>query len=168
MRLALKRLFAYWIDFVILGTVLIGLQLLVYKIASGFPFDVFDEGYEIELWVLGTMSLPVWGYFIYFESRKQQTLGKKWLGLRVINAHGNPISLRQAILRTAVRLLPWELTHWIVLVPEPWWNTQTPGNQSWIYLPNGILLLYLVIIFSAKGSLACHDHVARTRVTEMD
>ncbi|WP_270407466.1 hypothetical protein [Paenibacillus timonensis] len=44
------------------------------------------------------------------------------------------------------------LTHGIILVPEPWWSVETPVRSEWIYLPNGIMLIYLVILFSTKGN----------------
>lgn len=166
MKLALKRLFAYWIDFMLLAAVLVALQGLVNAVSSGFPFAYFDKGIEVELWVLGTMSLPVWGYFILMERRYGQTLGKKCLGLRVTDDQGKPIHVGQALIRTAVRLSPWEMTHGIILVPEPWWSVEIPAHPGWIYLPNGILLIYLVILFSTKGNQTFHDVVAGTKVIE--
>ncbi|EES74940.1 MULTISPECIES: RDD family protein [Paenibacillus] len=164
MILALKRLFAYWIDFTMLAVILVSLQWLINAAASGFPFDDFDKGIEIELWVLATMSLPVWSFFTVMELRDGQTFGKKWLNLRVTNRRGEPIRLWQALARTAVRLLPWEMTHAIILVPEPWWSVETPAHPGWIYLPNGLMIVYLVILFSTKGSRTCHDLVAGTKV----
>ena len=164
MRLALKRLLAYWIDFTMLAAALVAIQWLVNFAASGFPFSEFDKGIEIELWVLATMSLPVWSYFIVMELRHGQTYGKKWLNLCVTNRQGDPIQFGQALARTAVRLLPWEMTHAIILVPEPWWSVDTPAHPGWIYLPNGLMIVYLVILFSTKGSRTCHDLVAGTKV----
>lgn len=88
MILALKRLFAYWIDFTMLAVILVSLQWLINAAASGFPFDDFDKGIEIELWVLATMSLPVWSFYCDGAARWTD-VWKKWLNLRVTNRRGS-------------------------------------------------------------------------------
>jgi len=165
MLLSIRRLLAYGVDFVLLAMVLIGLQMSVYAMTSGFPFDRFDHGYEIEWWVLATMSLPVWLYFILCERLFQKTVGKKLLALKVTDRTGSNINVAQALARTAVRLLPWELTHPIVLVPEPWWSVEEPGNLYLIYIPNALLLLYIAALFWNRGAKSIHDGLAGTRVT---
>jgi uncharacterized RDD family membrane protein YckC len=164
MILALRRLAAYWLDFVVLAAVLVGLQLVLYKIGSGFPFDALETGAAIELWVLATMSLPVWSYFILGERRWGRTIGKRWLRLSVIGSRGGAPTLKQAFLRTLVRLVPWEMTHFIVLVPDPWWQAEQPGNMPWILLPNGLIVLYAAMLFITKGTRGVHDLLAGTRV----
>jgi uncharacterized RDD family membrane protein YckC len=99
---------------------------LLYKTTSGFPFNFLNKGYEIELWVLISMSLPVWLYFIYCELYNQQTVGKRLLRLIVMNKEGSKININQALIRTLIKLLPWELTHIIVLIPKPWWSIEMP------------------------------------------
>ncbi|MFG1731044.1 RDD family protein [Paenibacillus sp. 843] len=111
MKLFLKRLVAYWLDIILIALILIFLQLLMYKTTSGFPFDYLHEGIEIEIWVLLSMSLPVWTYFITFEMYKQQTIGKRLLRLIVMDKEGSKINFYQALCRSFIRLLPWELTH---------------------------------------------------------
>lgn len=54
--------------------------------------------------ILIFVFLMQWFYHVYFEVyRKGQTPGKKWLGLRVLDAGGTPISLGQSILRNLMR-----------------------------------------------------------------
>ena len=167
MKLSLKRLIAYWLDFVILASVFVGLQRLLSNITSGFPFRFFDKGYEIEIWVLLTVSLPVWAYFICCETYKRQTIGKRWLRLIVTNREGSKISFRQALFRTFIRLLPWELTHLIILVPDPWWTAEQAGNRHWIYIPNLLMVLYVAVLFANKGDRGVHDYMAKTRVKQL-
>lgn len=73
MKLTIRRLIAYWLDVTLIAIVLIGAQLLLYFISSGFPFDYLNQGFEIELWVLATISFPVWIYFIWSELTYQKT-----------------------------------------------------------------------------------------------
>ena len=167
MKLSLKRLIAYWLDFVLLAIILVGLQWLLYKTTSGFPFDFLDKGYEIELWVLLSMSLPVWLYFIYWEMYKQQTFGKRLLKLVVMNKEGSRIDVYQALGRTFLRLLPWELSHLILLVPTPWWSIEEPANQSLIYIPNIIMIFYIIVLFANKGDKGVHDYITKAKVMEL-
>ena len=164
MKLSIKRLLAYWIDFVILAVVLVSLQGLLYFTTSGYPFNDLKEGYEIEIWVLLSMSLPVWLYFIGCELYFQQTIGKRMLKLRVTKMDGSRINLHQVLIRTFVRLLPWELTHLIILVPEPWWGIEQPSNLYLIYIPNLLMLLYIVVLIATKGKMGVHDFIVKTRV----
>jgi uncharacterized RDD family membrane protein YckC len=165
MRLAIRRLAAYWLDFVILAGVLAGGQALLNLATGGFPFDRFKAGFEIELWVLATISLPVWCYFIGMEYKKGRTIGKKLLKLEVTEREGLRLTLRQAFVRTFVRLLPWELTHLIVLVPEPWWDAD-PANPQLVYIPNMLILLYIAVLAVSGGKRTLHDAAAGTRVRD--
>lgn len=167
MKLSLKRLLAYWLDFVVLAVVLVGVQLLIYTVTSGFPFDYLDKGYQIESWVVLSMSLPVWAYFIYFETTRRQTPGKRLLKLAIVDDRKPKLSFLQALGRTFVRLLPWEMTHLIILVPDPWWDVEEPSNQALIFIPNLLILAYIVVLFVNKGRRGIHDYVARTKVKEL-
>jgi uncharacterized RDD family membrane protein YckC len=167
MKLTIRRLIAYWLDVTLVAIVLIGAQLLLYFISSGFPFDYLNQGFEIELWVLATISFPVWLYFIWSELTYQKTIGKQLFGLKVMSDEGFNLTFRQALVRTFFKLLPWELTHLIILVPEPWWNVDEPKNVLWIYLPNAMMILYIAVVLSGRGVKGFHDYPARTRVVSI-
>ncbi|WP_145135144.1 RDD family protein [Paenibacillus sp. Y412MC10] len=164
MKLTLVRLTAYGLDFIMLAVVLVGFQLAAYHLTGGFPFDRLDKGYQIECWVLATMSFPVWLYFIVSEYFFGATLGKKLLRLSVTRRDGGRISFIQAAGRTCLKLLPWELTHLIVLVPDPWWSIQEPPYPALVLIPNGMILLYIVFLLLNRGKRALHDIPAGTSV----
>jgi uncharacterized RDD family membrane protein YckC len=165
MMFAARRLAAYWLDFVMLGGALAGGQALLHLATGGFPFDRFKAGYEIELWVLATMSLPVWCYFVGMEYARGQTVGKRLLKLKAVSRDGSRLGFRQALLRTFVRLLPWELAHLIVLVPDPWWNAD-PARPELIYVPNAVMLLYIAVLAASGGKRTLHDAAAGSRVVD--
>lgn len=164
LKLSFMRLAAYAADFTLLAAVLAGSQWLLNGLTGGFPFDLLQRGYQIELWVLLTVSLPTWLYFVWMEKRTGRTLGKRLLRLAVENRQGGPPSLSQAFVRTLIRLLPWELTHLIILVPDPWWGAEQPANVALIYIPNAMLVLYVAYLFAHRGTRSIHDAVSRTRV----
>lgn len=166
MIFSLRRLLAYWLDFVLLAAMLVSAQVLLNAITAGFPFAYLETGFAIEGWVLLSMSLPVWGYFIICEKVTGQTVGKRLLKLRVADKDGSNIRWTQAFIRTLIRLLPWEMTHLILLVPTPWWSGAEPHNPYWILLPNLLILVYTVCLFVNKGNKAIHDYVAKTTVVE--
>lgn len=168
MKLTIRRLLAYWLDVTLAAGILIGAQLLLYYISSGFPFDALDQGYEIELWVLATISLPVWLYFIWCELSLQKTIGKKLLGLQVVSEVDSRLTFFQVLVRTFIKLLPWELTHLIILVPEPWWSVDEPKNVLWICLPNAMMIIYIAVVLSGRGVKGFHDYPARTRVISIE
>lgn len=164
LALSVRRLAAYWIDFAVLALLLVGPQLLVSTLTGGFPFSTLTEGYQIELWVLLTISLPVWAYFLLCERLAGRTLGKRLLKLSVRDVSGNRIGWDQAFLRTFVRLLPWELTHIIILFPEPWFQVAEPKNTALLYIPNAMIILYVAVLVKNHGVRALHDLLANTRV----
>jgi len=164
--LSVRRLLAYGTDFVLLAAILIGIQMLLYRTTGGFPFDRFASGLQIEAWVVATMSLPVWTYFIWNERRSGATIGKRLFRLKVTGEAGSGIARKQAFTRTAVKLLPWELTHLIVLVPQPWWDVDTPPHFALIYIPNALMVLYIIALLINRGERGIHDVCARTRVID--
>lgn len=164
MKLAIRRLAAYWLDFVLLAAVLIGGQWLLNVLTSGFPFRLLEKGYQIELWVLASMSLPVWLYFILCEKYRRQTISKRLFRLKVVSTRGAELGIGQAVARTFIKLLPWELTHLIILIPDPWWGMEEPENLAWIYIPNLLMVVYIVVLFASKGTKGVHDYFSNTTV----
>ena len=162
--LSLKRLMAYWIDFILLALILCGCQWFLYTLTAGFPFDQLKAGYEIELWVLATISTPVWVYFICSEYYYQQTIGKRLMKIKVESKDGSAVSLSQIVRRTAVRLFPWETTHLVILVPHPWWSSDESELSYFIYIPNILIMIYIMVLFVSKGKAAVHDRISNTTV----
>lgn len=121
-----KRALAYLIDFIVLSitaNVVFGLLFAPLFFAQmgarggGFdPFEPFDffEGMDYlgpagftfafvsgALWLVASV-----GYHAWFESTRQQTLGKMALRLRVVRTDGAPITTREAIIRNVVKAHP--------------------------------------------------------------
>lgn len=63
-----------------------------------------------------TLILPVILYFALQEgSARQATFGKRRAGLRVIRAGGGRLDLGRALLRSALKFLPWQMAHTAVI-----------------------------------------------------
>lgn len=162
MKKASIRLLAYGIDFGILFSVLIGIQLIVYFLTNGFPFNLFFKGYQIYFWVMFTISLPTWLYFIITEySTKQSSVGMRFFRLKVFSTKNQKPSFKEIFIRTFIRLLPWEITH-ISLIPI--YFSANPELNIGIWLADLIIVLYVVVIFLKKGKMTVHDYFAGTYV----
>lgn len=80
----------------------------------------------LDLGAAALTVLPVGAYLAVTEAgRHRATPGKRWQGLQVVTADGAAIGWRRAVVRNAVKLLPWQLAHlavsrWMVGVdPSP-------------------------------------------------
>ena len=112
-----------------------------------------------------TLVLPVILTFAYLEgSGRQATLGKGRVHLVVTDADGRPPGFRRALVRSALKFLPWQLAHTAVF-------QLAAGSTSlaFVALSIGAQLLVsasvLVMAMDARHR-ALHDWVAGTRVEE--
>lgn len=170
----LKRIGAYLVDVTLLFIVY-GLTqtFLLTPLRNLWSTDWMRSGLWLEAYVLVTVSFPVWLYFALSESSAwQATLGKRLLGLRVTGLAGQHLSFGQALLRTVIKLLPWEFTHLIVTLPTPMWTDPQAGADDPVMglryaLFSGVYILlgvYLVTIWVTPRKQSVHDLVAQTLV----
>lgn len=83
-----SRLIAYLIDMVIVA-IPAGIVEIIFTNQSGRISPIGAILYVV----------IAFGYYIYFWSSSGQTLGKKWLGVRVVSTDGEIISAGRAVLR---------------------------------------------------------------------
>ncbi len=89
-------------------TLIVVLQLVVYLPMLFFFGEQLVSGENT--WFIGLFILIafvfLWGYYIFFELLwNGQSPGKRWLGLRVLQANGTPITLTESIIRNLVRIV---------------------------------------------------------------
>lgn len=114
-----KRSLAFLVDSAIIGAAsyvfFVVFFIVVMLLIGGFAFMKSLGGVgevlggvlavvALALMLIGAMAM-VHAYFIYFEFKKGQTLGKKILGLRVISLDRNALTLNQAIWREMIRYI---------------------------------------------------------------
>ena len=163
-----RRITAYLIDYAILFAVLVPLQGILAFVSNGFPYNLLKTGLQIELWVLLSVSLPVWLYFAISEqSSRKATLGKRIFRLQVTSMSGDRIGFGRAILRTVIKLLPWELTHITLLLPVPLWWDPAPGLRFGIIVVYVLIGIYLVTMFLNRRRQSIHDLLVKTVVVEI-
>lgn len=157
-RLLLRRSAAYLADILLLFAVLFPVGWAV-VLATGFSPE---SGVQIWQATLLNFSIPAWLYFTFSDSLwGGQTLGKRLLQLKVTDLSGLSLMVPRALLRTAVKLLPWELAHigGFALANAP--------TVQWacIGLSNLLIVVYLAVAIATHGRRSIHDWIARTEVT---
>ena len=157
----MRRAGAYILDIIILFAILAPLGYVVQQwlgITPSSPVDVYKT-------LLLNFSIPVWTYFILSDiSMRGATLGKRLLSIRTSTTSGQSTSLGKAFLRTAVKMIPWELTHAssFLLMPE----LGQFGAINWIGLSTAYALtfIYVFLAWRSKGKQSVHDLAAATHV----
>jgi uncharacterized RDD family membrane protein YckC len=113
-----------------------------------------------------TLTLPVALYFAIAEaSARQGTVGKLATRLKVTGLGGERLGFARSLLRTGLKLLPWELAHAFVhRVPK---TGEVPA-AAWIAFASSLLLagVYLAGIVSPRGR-PLYDVIAGARVIEV-
>jgi uncharacterized RDD family membrane protein YckC len=89
-------------------TIIVILEILAYFLMVLLLFEVGKASWNT--WLVALFSLVgflfLWGYYIFFELLwNGQSLGKRWVGLRVIRMDGMPIGLAETLIRNLVRLV---------------------------------------------------------------
>src|SRR5205823_1318795 len=90
--------------------------------------------------------------------------GKRLLGLRVTDIAGNRIGFRRALLRTVVKLIPWEVSHLSLFLPTPILTDGQGGFLPGLISANVLIVVYLAVIVMTAGKQGVHDLMARTIV----
>ena len=164
----LRRLLAYWIDITLLYATLVGLQLGFASLTDGVVADwLGDRLFLLWVWIFLTISLPIWLYFILFESGpRQATLGKSLLGLQVSDVVGNPLKRPRATLRTASKLAFFEIGHLTLLYPTPLFDDPEPSFRFGIIVVMALMVIYFVVALVTPRHQSLHDLVARTLVVQ--
>jgi uncharacterized RDD family membrane protein YckC len=149
-----RRFFAFSIDGVIIGVLgsLVGLFF-------------FDDLARLGLWGRFVGFLILIPYFTLFESRigDGQSIGKRLLAIRVVNAQGKAISLEESILRYSVFAIPVFLNSLALPITRtPWFIT--PLLAILVFGVGGATL-YLMT-FNRNTRQGLHDLALGTYVVE--
>lgn len=169
-RTIFRRVAAYFVDVTLLMVLVQGFQWGLLALTGGFPFDTFvalNSGWLIYGWVLLTVSVPIWAYFVLCEhSRWQATPGKRLLGLKVSSASGEKAGWWQLLGRTVLKLLPWEIFHLTFMLPVPLLSDPAPAFRPGFVVGFVVLLLYLLVLWQTPRQQSIHDLIAETVVAE--
>lgn len=156
-----SRLAAYGVDVVLLAAVLVPLAFGLQAVTGFRP----TTGIGVWLASVLMISVPSWTYFTLSDaSASGATLGKRLLGIGVVASDGAGVGARRAVVRTAVKLAPWELTHLTMFALSPALGTFSALQIVLLWIVYALLAIYLVVALRNRGERSVHDIVAGTAV----
>lgn len=171
----LRRVLASAIDaLLIVIAAYIGWDLLFNALPRSLPgvngqesnFTLHGDPSTAFLFYLLFVSVPTWAYFILSETGKPgRTLGKSFLSLRVRSIEVQPITLKDSIVRTTIKLAPLQILMFAAMFPNPWWV----DARTALLTPHALVAAtFCVIAFGAwllhPRGVAFHDRIAGTTV----
>ena len=122
-------------------------------------------GIPLEIYTLLTISLPTWLYFAGSEqSTWQATIGKRVFRLIVTDIWGDRIGFGRALLRTVIKLLPWELSHLTVNLPTSIMYEPEPKFRFGFVVVFVLLVFYPALVLLTRRHQSLHDLIAKTIV----
>ena len=168
----LRRLSAFGVDYLLI--VAYGAAIgLVSGVAArrGVPVERgFEDPVTAQAVAFLALTLPVGLYFAICEaSAWQGTIGKRMAGLRVVNATGRRLSVPRSLVRTGLKLVPWELSHTLLWRIEGWPTpTAQPGLGVWVGFGIVwiIVLANFLLIFRKPARRTVYDRIAGSLVAD--
>jgi len=143
----------------LLGGIAIGLR----ELGLEPQWSAYSE-LSADLATLALGLVPVGVYLVLTETgRRQGSLGKRRVGLRVVRADGTRANAWQLALRTAIKLSPWFLAH--LGLSRIWMHLGTAQTACFC-----LFCVYLIVPVSIGLALvhpqrrALHDWLTGTRV----
>lgn len=128
------RILAFIVDM----TMILGVYLLVGLIAIGLAFAFESTGIIVAIYSVFFFLFRIL-YFVILEMRgRGQTPGKRFIGLRVIDSHGRPLTGNATFLRNISRDIELFLPLVVMIAPDmlipnaPWWFLVFP--LIWVLL----------------------------------
>ncbi|MFK3937772.1 RDD family protein [Alkalihalobacillus sp. NPDC078783] len=161
-----NRLKAFMYDYILIICYL-GLLALVNLFV--FPsLQTFFAGSLVIAQLTGFLmvTLPISLYFILSDSTLfGQSFGKKKARIRVVDVHGKPVSILRLTIRTILKFLPWELSHFLVYRLVYLEEGSVPLTYTLIgILIYGLMFLYIGTALFTKKKQSVYDLLTRTFV----
>lgn len=164
-----SRILAFLLDSLLIAAwagvlAVIGFNLL----PPGLP--LFATPFTSDLTAFALLVFPALLYFALGESsRTGATLGKRAFHIRVTDLSGRHLSRPRSFLRSAVKLLPWQIAH-TSLFHIPGWPAQVvnvpPGPMIGFILVWALVLVSVGMMIFTRFHRALHDFAAGSLVVK--
>ena len=165
----LLRLKAFFIDYL-----LILAYLAVLAVLSLYLFPPVQEWFSGSLVVAQLVgfiivTLPVSLYFIISDSTLfGQSFGKKRTGIRVVDKDGITPSIARLTIRTLLKFLPWELSHYLVYRLVAVGDGDVPLSYTVIGVVIYVLIFaYILTAVFTKKKQSLYDLIVKTEVVKV-
>lgn len=171
------RLIAYAIDWAI-GGVIAGFPAVLLYAAVTKRSDMFSNLYVFPAlgyptywaYIAGILCIIVaFVYFVYIPYKKYpgQTLGKKWMKIKIMRLDGEPLDLKTLMIRQIGGLMLIEGVSMVVANYLRQMLTLLTGFYVEYYLlaiGSFITVISCILVFNTPSHRAIHDYMAKTRV----
>ena len=123
---------------------------------------------QMHAWVFATITVPTFLYFaLMLRSSRQATVGMRLLKLRVEDKNGGMVGLGQALLRSSLMLIPFELNHTFMFHLGP-----RGGPPSVVFFISIVAVWVVISVYIAsmlwtQRHQSVHDLVAGTVVYQL-
>ena len=123
-----------------------------------------------QLIAFSTLTLPVFLYFFLQEKSAQKaTIGKRALRLQVEMIQDTSNHTQGILIRTVLKLLPWEIAHWGIQWMA-FYIKKEMGLPIWVWVvlivPQVVAFFYFVSMLFTRGALSLYDAIAGTKVVK--
>lgn len=170
----LRRLAAFAVDYAVLSVYLAALTLVAVGLGTGpgsLPTRAFSDPLRAQLVGMAVLTLPVVLYFTVGEASSwRATPGKRVLGLRVVDVDGGRLPWTRALLRTALKFVPWEVAH-TCLWRIPGWPAEVEAVPVGVIA--GLVAVWLLVGWYVAAALRSdarrtpYDRAAAARVVRV-
>ncbi|MFR7590907.1 MAG: RDD family protein [Longibaculum sp.] len=171
------RFIAYVIDWAI-GGVVAGFPAVLLYAAITKRSDMFSDLYVFPALGYPTYFSYIAGfscllvaiiYYVYIPYKKYpgQTLGKKWMKIKIMKMNGDPLDLKTLFIRQICGLMLIEGVSMVVSNYLRQMLTLATGIYLEYYLlaiGSLITVISCVLVFNSPSKRAIHDYMAKTRV----
>ena len=164
-----RRIAAYLIDCILAFSFYLITQTTVLAVVREMISENNEwmkVGWYSELYTIITISIPVWLYFTFTDSRLMRgSIGKRIVKLKVLSADSEQaISVKKSFARTVLKLLPWELAHIGNNFPVPMYFTEEPELRLGFILSGIFLMVYIFSFVINKSNRTVYDLLMGTEV----
>jgi uncharacterized RDD family membrane protein YckC len=149
-----RRAAAAALDLLVVGTLATLASLAASRAGWSEPADAFHW----HLRSLATLSLPAWLYFTLGEGLPgSASLGKRALGLRVVDTYGGRLPPARAALRALLKLGPLLLAQVACAYPTPSTELGTTPMPRLLFAAYAALGLYVATAMMSLKKQSVHD-----------
>lgn len=155
-----RRVIAFAFDFLIIcGYILILVAVGIGLYSMTDAISLLASPLALDGFAFFVLVLPVILYFALQEgSSHQATWGKRRAKIKVVNAQGTRLSPWQALLRSTVKFLPWQLAHTCVI--HIWFGNGSPIFLAGALAAEGLVGVYALSLWISKKHQTPYDLVA--------
>jgi uncharacterized RDD family membrane protein YckC len=159
--MVLRRVWAFLLDILIIFGICAPCGYLIQRLIGYSP----QTGPAIWITILWNFSFPAWLYFLWSDRSKEgKTVGKRLFKLKVKTRTSERLGWGRALVRTAIKLLPWEIIHFssFALSKEP--GAFTLFQYIGLVAGNALAFAYFIASAVMQGKHSIHDILLGTEI----